>query len=94
MDEHQFNGIVETHCDRVDGVLVFKPQSIITRYRTASDMKKKEKRDLRSAMLALVDAGQPITRHGVEANMPKQPNLMAAFALGRSKLKHVEEKKF
>ncbi len=91
MDEHQFNDIVNTHCVKVDGVLVFCPKSIITRYRTASDPTKKEKRDLRSAMLALVDAGQPITKQGVESNMPKGPNLMAAFALGRSQLKHVGE---
>lgn len=90
MDQGQFDDIVTTHCVAVDGVLVFKPQSIIIRYRTASDMAKKAKRDLRSAMLALVASGQPITGQGVENNMPKAGNLMAALASGRSGLKHVD----
>ena len=89
MKQQQFDEIVETHCVKVDGILVYKPESIIRRYKTASDPSKKAKRDLRSAMLALVDAGQPITQEGVERNMPRAPNLMAQFALGRSKLKHV-----
>lgn len=80
MDSEQFQKVATQHCVVVDDVLVFSAQSVIHRYKFAGNSSKKAKRDLRSAMLQLVIAKQPITAKGVESRMPRGLSLMQELA--------------
>jgi len=87
IEPKMFEDIVNQHCVQVDDIYVFKPESIISRYATAGNPEKKEKRDIRVGMLKLVLDQQPITEAGVEKNKPKGAGFLKA--IGNVKLKHV-----
>jgi len=86
-DPNKFNELVETHCEKVDDIWVYKPDSIITRYRTAGDPNKKEKRDIRVGMLQLVIKKQPITKKNVDMQKPQGKGMLADLGAAISKRK-------
>lgn len=86
--KNKFDEIVGDHCEEIDGILVFGIDSIIARYRTAGNPRKKDKRDIRVGMLHLIQKGLPITPAGVEQYKPKGGGLLAG--IGSLKLKPIK----